>query len=185
MTEDPIKLYVVVMSILVAVLGWVAQTSWKQASAFEQAVEQAPGHAKSISQLTAEVDRLCEQLSKSKLRTARHKTLIEDAVRDNGIDVAGLGEEPNPKPIGSKGLERRFFVEIRRSGTSRPVTRERVARFCRQVEQDSRGILKTIEIRLTRDSSADGVPAGRDGTIVDDTYTGTIVFGLRVVKNES
>ena len=42
MTEDPIKLYVVVMTILLLVLGFVTYATWQQASAFEAAPSNWP-----------------------------------------------------------------------------------------------------------------------------------------------
>ena len=41
MTEDPVKLYVVVMTILLAVLGFVAYTSYQEAEAYEAAADRA------------------------------------------------------------------------------------------------------------------------------------------------
>jgi len=182
MTEDPIKLYVVVMSILLCVLGVVAYLSWQQASAFEEAIDRAPHEAEMIKEYASEVKSLCDQLSGQKLRQG-YKTLIEQAANYNGVRASKLGQETKDKPVpGGKGVERRFYVDVHRSGTSQPMTRDQVARFCSTVERDSRGILKTIEIDLTRHTGADGIPAGREEIVDGDTYTGKMVFGLRIVN---
>lgn len=183
MTEDPIKLYVVVMAILVCVLGWVAYTSYDQARAFEQAIEESDRMAAQLKEHASQVSRLCEQLGGSKLGVGTYLTLIEDAANAKRVVRSRLQEE-SEKRIGSKGIERRFKIEIRSSGANaRPLTRETLAEFCRQVERDSRGILKTIEIQLRRYSGASGIPAGSADEVVNDTYTGTIIFGLRVLRS--
>jgi hypothetical protein len=181
MTEDPVKLYVVVMAILVCVLGWVAHSSYEKAAAFERAIAAAPAQAEEIKKYAQEVGTLCEQLSGSKVVLGGNfLTLIEDAAGYNRVkDGADIKEDPD-KRIGAKGVERRFKFGI---PAGNPVKRETVARFCQQVEKDSRNILKTIEISLRRHTGAGAVPAGQEAEgIVDDTYTGSIIFGLRVVK---
>jgi hypothetical protein len=182
MTEDPVKLYVVVMAILVCVLGWVAHSSYEKAAAFEAAIAAAPAQAKEMKAYAQEVGTLCEQLSGSKVVLGGNfLTLIEEAAEYNRVRQGADLREDNDKRIGAKGVERRFKFGIPTAG---PVKRETVARFCQQVERDSRNILKTIEISLRRHTGGGGgVPAGENVEgIVDDTYTGTIIFGLRVVK---
>ncbi|MHC4451208.1 MAG: hypothetical protein ACYS0E_13900 [Planctomycetota bacterium] len=167
MTEDPVKLYVVVMAILVAVLGWVAHTSYDQATAFEQAIEDAPNDAKKFRELSGSVQGLVNQLKRSKLAGMDHITLVENAATTH-----------------LPGKELRWKVEISRSGRGAgggPVSRNNVARFCRQVELDSRGILKVIEIELRRYHGEGGTKAGAKQEIRDDLYTGQIVVGMRVV----
>ena len=104
------------------------------------------------------------------------------APSESADDVVSLREE-SEKRIGSKGIEQRFKLEIRSSGAgASPVSRDTIAQFCQQVELESRGILKTIELSLRRYSGATGIPAGEHDEVVGDTYTGSIIFGLRVVK---
>jgi len=181
MTDDPIKLFVVVMSILLCVLGFVAYASYNQASDFEKALEQAPRQAEQLRELASDVQMLSEQLKSSKLGKG-HATLISDAARYNGIKLSSLGEDPRAKKIGTRGRERRFKVEINRSGGGRFLTRDQIAKFCRTVERDSRNILKTIELTLKRNTSAKGMPAGSAEEVVNEKYSASIVFGLRVVK---
>ena len=181
MTDDPIKLFVVVMSILLCVLGFVAYASYNQANDFERALQQAPDHAKQLRELAADVQMLCDQLKDSSLGKG-HATLISDAAKYNRIKLSSLGEEARPKKIGTRGRERRFKVEINRSGGGRYLTREEIAKFCRTVENDSRNILKTIELTLKRDTSLKGIPAGTVEEVINDKYSATIVFGLRVIK---
>ena len=76
MTEDPVKLYVVVMAILVGVLGFVANTSYKQASAFEQAIAEAPQEAEKFREISASVTGLINQLKRSKLTGLLSRLLI-------------------------------------------------------------------------------------------------------------
>ena len=178
MTDDPIKLYVVVMAILVCVLGWVAHTSYQQAAAIEQAIADAPNDAKRLRDYAGVVDALCRQLSSDKLDRG-FGTLIENAANANRIANSGFGDDPDVKLPG-RVKEKRWKFQFRRSGRSKPLTRDEVARFCRQVELDSRGILKTIEIYLRRHQGAGGVQIGGE-EIVNDSYTGHVIFGLRVL----
>jgi len=180
-TDDPVKLYVVVMAILLCVLGVVAYTSYNQAAAYEIALERAPRHAADLRDLAGNVQMLCNQLKRSKLSQG-YLTLIESAVNYNRLTAASIGEESREKRIGARGKERRFRVEFRRTSPSRPLTREELAKFCRTVELDSQNILKTIEIHLSRHAGAGGIAAGKEDEVVGDTYTGTIIFGLRVVS---
>ena len=61
MTEDPVKLYVIVMAILLCVLGYVAWDSYQQAYAFEAAIDRAPREAEQMQDLVAEVKALVKQ----------------------------------------------------------------------------------------------------------------------------
>ena len=179
MSEDPVKLYVVVMAILLCVLAFVAVTSHNEAAAYETAIDRAKTYDKEMKKYAAEVKGLCAQLSGSRL-TRGFKSLIEEAASDNQVKFARLNDL-KPVRLGSKGKERRFSVKITQSGTSRPLTRETIARFCQSVERYSQGILKTIEIRLNR-VTGPGVPApGKEEKVVNDLYRGEIIFGLRVV----
>ena len=182
MTEDPVKLYVVVMALLVGVLGFVAHTSYDKAHNYELAIEAADNDAKRFRRYATGVTTLVNQLSASKLKNLDHITLVENAAK------AHLGGKPTvkserPTRIPPKGKELRWQVSVTRSarGGTRPVTRAQVARFCRQVELDSRGILKVIEIRLSRTQSEGSPPVGAPTEIRDDRYTATIVVGMRVV----
>jgi hypothetical protein len=184
MTEDPVKLYVVVMAILVAVLGWVAHTSYDQATAFAQAIEDAPRDAKKFRELSGSVQGLVNQLKRSKLAGMDHITLVENAATTHLRGKRRINREPPRRLKGQSGKELRWKVEISRSGRGAgggPVSRNNVARFCRQVELDSRGILKVIEIELRRYHGEGGTKAGAKQEIRDDLYTGQIVVGMRVV----
>lgn len=181
MTEDPIKLYVVVMSILLAVLGFVTYAVWQQSDAIEQAIERAPRQDKDFKELASEVSKLCEQLKQSKVQMG-YVSLIEAATKYNRVETSKIGQDPREPRIGTNGKEKRFRVEFR-GRSSEPLTRERVAKLCQSVENDSRGILKTIEIELSRDANTgDGRAGGKDETIKDDRYNGLVIFGLRYVE---
>ncbi|MEM8885315.1 MAG: hypothetical protein AAGD14_14700 [Planctomycetota bacterium] len=183
MTEDPVKLYVVVMAILVGVLGYVANTSYKQANAFEQAIEQAPQDAKKFRELSANVMGLIKQLESSKLAKMNHTQLIE-----NASEVKLRGKRPlnrdQRRVKGTNAKELTWKVAIqrgRRGSGAGPVTRMDVANFGRQVELESRGILKVIEIELRRSVGGSDVKVGDDVEIRDEKYTGNVVVGMRVV----
>jgi hypothetical protein len=182
MTDDPVKLYVVVMAILVGVLGWVAKTSYDQASDYKAAIASAPEDARKFTELASRVSALVKQLTSSKLKDLDHVTLIENAAR------AHLGGTPpvkseRPQRIPPKGQELRWTVTVTRSSTggTNPVTRNQIARFCRQVELDSQGILKVIEIVMNRTQSEGSPAVGAPAEIRDDRYTTTLVVGMRVV----
>jgi len=184
MTEDPVKLYVVVMAILVLVLGFVAQTSYRQANEYEMAIVEAPRDAKRFRELSAVVMGLVNQLKRSELGKMDHITLVENAARNNLRGKRGINRESPRRLPGGSGKELRWKVEISRSarsGTGGPVTRNDVARFCRQVELDSRGILKVIEIKLNRFNGEGAPKAGADEEIRGDLYSGQVVVGMRVV----
>ena len=180
MTEDPIKLYVVVMSILLCVLAVVTYATWQQAKDFEEAVERVERQREEFKDYAKDVSTLCETLKRSKLRLG-YKTLIQQARDFNRIKSSKLGEDPREPRIGVNGKEKRFRVEFRGSKAD-ALTREKVASFCRTVENDSRGILKTIEIELSRASNHGDGRAGSKEIVRDDRYTGEVIFGLRYVE---
>ena len=182
MTEDPVKLYVVVMAILVAVLGWVAKTSYEQAAAYSHAIVDAPKQAKKFSERAERVNELIAQLSTSKLKGSSYLQLVDNAARTH------LGGRPTitperPQSIPPRGKEMRWKVVVSKGsrGGTQPVTRNQIARFCRAVELDSRGILKVIEIMMRRDNSENSVPVGADQEIRNERYTCTLVVGMRVI----
>jgi len=184
MTEDPVKLYVVVMAILVCVLGWVAKESYDQASAYATAIDTAERDAKTFRQRATSVTTLINQLSASKLKDLDHITLVENAARTNLRGQRRINRESPRRLKGQSGKELRWKVEIARAargGTGGPVSRNDVAKFCRQVELDSRGILKVIEIELRRYHGEGTTKAGATEEIRDDVYTGSVVVGMRVV----
>ncbi|MHC4953161.1 MAG: hypothetical protein ACYTGZ_04670 [Planctomycetota bacterium] len=183
MTEDPVKLYVVVMGILVAVLGFVAKTSYNQAAAYEHAITEAPRQAKMIREQSARVTSLINQLAHSKLKDLDHIQLVENAARTH------LGGRPSitperPQRIPPRGKELRWKVVVSRGsrGGTTPVTRDKIAHFCQQVERDSRGILKVIEVQIRREQGEKSVPVGAPQEIRGERYTTTIVVGMRVVE---
>jgi len=182
MTEDPVKLYVVVMAILVAVLGWVANTSYKQAAAYDFAITDAPRQAKKFRKQAETVNGLVIQLGASKLKGSSYINLVETAARSHLGGRPAVTEE-RPQRIPPKGKEMRWKIVVSRGSRAgtQPVTRNQMARFCRAVELDSRGILKVIEIKMNRAQSDKSVPVGADREIRDERYTCTIVVGMRVV----
>lgn len=182
MTEDPVKLYVVVMAILLCVLGFVAWTSYKEASAYESALERAPKEAKTLKDLASDVSSLCEQLSKSKLRRG-YKTLIVDAASANRLKASRSGSiKDESVGRGRRGKKKRFNFIFGGSKMSPPATRDQISRFCRQVENDSQGILKTLEIKLSRYTGANEPAPGQQEKVIDDRYKGTIIFGFQIIE---
>lgn len=181
MTDDPIKLFVVVMAILLCVLGFVAYKSYDQAAAFESAVQSAPRDAKMLREHAGEVQMLCNQLKRAGVSQG-YRTLIANAARFNSIKLSSL-TGPKPTKISRRGVEKRFTAKISRGGGARPITRDQIARFCRTVETDTRGILKTIEITMRRAVGKGGRgKAGTEDQVINDVYTVDVVFGLRVVN---
>ena len=181
MTDDPIKLFVVVMTILLCVLGYVSYKTHKQTAAFEKAIEDAGRDAEKLKEHAGEVQMLCNQLKQSKLSQG-YRTLIDQAARFNSIKLSNL-TGPKQVKISTRGVEKRFTAKISRSGASRPLTRDQIAKFCRTVESDSRGILKTIEITMRRAVRKGGKgKAGTEDEVINDVYTVDIIFGLRVVN---
>ena len=154
MTEDPVKLYVVVMAILLCVLGFVAWTSYKEAAAYEAALHRAPKEAETLKELASDVSGLCEQLKNSNLQRG-YKTLILDAATNNGRKASRLGSMKDESVgRGRRGKKKRFNFVFGGSKMSPPGTRNQISRFCRQVEYDSQGILKTLEVKLSRYTGA-------------------------------
>jgi hypothetical protein len=183
MTDDPVKLYVLVMAILIGVVGYIANTSYEQASAFEQAIDDSPADAKRFRQRAASVSGLIGQLKRSKLANMDHLTLVETAATAHLRGKRRVQKEGSKKIPNQKGKELRWKVDISRSsrGGGGPVSRNELARFCRQVELDSRGILKVIEIELRRSAGSDGSKPGAEVELRDERYTGHVVVGMRVV----
>jgi len=180
MSDDPLKLYVVVMAILLCVLAFVAVKSYKESSAFERAVEEGPRVAKQFKTNASEVQTLCNQLSKSKLRKG-YLSLIEDAAQYCHVNFVSLKPQ-NDKRLRGGGKERRFVFEFRKSGRAANLTRGQVANLCRTVEMYSQGVLKTIEVQLFR-TAEPGAPApGKEEIVKGDVYRGKVIFGLRVVE---
>lgn len=180
MTEDPLKLFVIVMAILLVVLGFVAYNLYDVAGQYEAAVRSAPGDAKRLREYASDILSLCKQLKQSKLDKG-YLTLIERAARYHRIKLSsykGQGEKTIP---GGRGKEKRFKVEVTRGRNVSPLTREQIAKFCQTVERDSKGILKTIELTLRRVIGREAGKVGTEDKVTNDTYTFTIIFGLRVV----
>ena len=180
MTEDPLKLFVVVMAILLAVLGVVAYMSYEKAAEYEAAVRSAPGDAKKLREYASDILSLCKQLKQSKLDKG-YLTLIERAARYHRIKLSSYNPQGEKSIPGGRGKEKRFKVEVTRGRSVNPLTREQIAKFCQTVERDSKGILKTIELTMRRVTGRDVGKAGTEEKVTNDTYTVTIIFGLRVV----
>lgn len=179
MTEDPVKLYVVVMSILLGVLAFVAYRSYDEAAAFEAAIERAPREAKALKEYASDVNSLCDQLSRSKLRQGE-TTLIEQAANRLGIDPSAVGPDSDRR-LGRRGKQQRWVFQFG-SGTSKPLTRQRIAQLCQTVELDSQQVLKTIEIELFRITGKDVPDPGREESVTNDVYRGRIIFGKNTVE---
>jgi hypothetical protein len=178
-TEDPVKLYVVVMGILLCVLGFVAYQSHSEAANYRSAIENAPRLARELKDAGSEVQLITNQLGDSKMQKGE-LTLIEEAMTDSGLPRYEIKEDNAVRRPGSKGKEKRFRVEIRQTAGGRALTREQIARFCQTVERYSQGILKTIEVRISR-ATGPGVPPPGQEKVIADLWRGTIIFGLRVV----
>lgn len=183
MSDDPVKLFVVVMGVLLLVLGFVALRSYDQAADYERAVQQADADAKRLRQYAAEVSGLCDQLKAGITNQGGYLTAIERAARFNNITLSQYNAVRD-QPIGARGKERRFRVQVTRSRQSAPITREQIAKFCQTVERNTRGILKTIELTMRRATGKGGSgKAGTEDEVLNDVYTVTIIFGLRVIKS--
>ena len=174
MSDDPVKLYVVLMTILLAILVFVAVTSYNQAQAYESALELAPEQAQTIRTLSLEVTQLTSQLKSSDLRDKRPAAVISERARRYGIEPERVGEAGRVTPISGRVKERRFYIKISRK---KPVSRKKIADFASAVEDATRGILKTIEINISRVG-----PGGKSGTITDDLYYGEVNFGFRFAE---
>jgi hypothetical protein len=179
MTEDPVKLYVVVMAILLGVLGYVAYSSYREAAAFEAALDRAPREAKALKENAEVVLGLCEQLGKSKLRQGE-VTLISQAATRLGIDPSQL-KTADPERLGSRAKRLRWQIRFG-TGSSKPLKRSHIAQFCQTVELDSQGVLKTIDLDLNRITGRDVTDPGKQDTVTEDVYSGTITFGKNVVE---
>jgi len=181
MTEDPVKLYVIVMCILLCVLGYVAVSSYADADALEQALLRAPQEATQFKELATDVQALIDQLDKSELERGK-RTLIDNVARRMGIVHSDFDQSDGRIGRGIKGKEERYKYSFGSGRTSPPLTRDRIAQFCQAVERDSRGILKTIEVRINRVTGQGVDDPGTEGRVTGDTYKGYVVFGLRVVE---
>jgi len=181
MTEDPVKLYVVVMAILLGVLCWVAWSSYQDAAAYEQALESADSDAKRLRRYASEVQTLCDQLGRSGLGQGP-RTLIARAANLCGIRASSIGGGETKRISGTRrGQEIRFQVTFGGRG-SPALDRKTIAKFCQAVERDSQGIYRTIEIQLTREQGRDAPAPGTVERVEDDRYRGKIVFGKRYVE---
>lgn len=180
MTEDPVKLYVIVMCILLCVLGYVAVSSYADAQAYEEALLRAPQEAKQMKELSTEVQALIDQLDKSDLERGK-RTLIDNVARRLNIVHSDFDQSDGRIGRGIKGKEERYKYSFGSGRTSPPLTRDRIAQFCQAVERDSRGILKTIEVRINRVTGQGVDDPGKAEIVTGDAYKGYVVFGLRVV----
>jgi len=180
MTEDPVKLYVIVMGILLCVLAYVAVDSYRQANEYERALLRAPTEAKQMKELATEVQALVDQLDKSDMQRGK-RTLIDNVARRMGIVHSDFDQSQARIGRGIKGREERYKFSFGSGRSSTPLTRDRVAQFCQAVERQSRGILKTIEVRLSRVTGKGVDDPGKAEIVTGDTYKGYVVFGLRVV----
>jgi len=181
MTEDPVKLYVIVMAILLCVLSYVAWDSYQQAHAFEEALDRAPKEAEQMRHLASEVKALVDQLARTDLTKGSEKVLIERVERSLGISHSGFEPEIASIGRGIKGKEKRFIIDFGSGKSSPPLTRQRVKDFCEGVERASGGIVKTIELRLSRATGEGMLEPGKEERVVGEMYKGRVVFGLRVV----
>ncbi len=182
MTEDPLKLFVVVMAVLLCVLAVVAVTAYDTADSYRTALDRAQSDAKEFSELASSVKKILDRVSKGELKGG-YLPFIQTQERRHNISHSKFGKEPRPKSVGPRLEEHRFFVDFYRTRATKPLRRDQIARFCRDVERNSRGLLKTLEIRLTRvGTGAGAIPPGREDQVRDDTYTGRVVFGFRTAK---
>jgi hypothetical protein len=181
MTEDPVKLYVIVMAILLCVLSYVAFDSYRQSAALDAAIARAPREAEQMKQLASEVKALVDQIQKSELRDGGEKVLIERVEKNSRLTRSGYEPDVVPLGRGIKGVERRFKFTYGSGRASPALRREEIVRFCEAVERASGGIVKTIELQLRR-ATGDGLPdVGKAEKVTDERYKAEIVFGLRVV----
>jgi hypothetical protein len=181
MTEDPVKLYVIVMGILLLVLSYVAYDSWAQASAYEAAIARAPREAEQMKQLASEVKALVDQIAKSELRDGGEKVLIERVEKTMNLTHSRFSSDTVNIGRGVRGKERRFNYEFGQGKASPPLRRGEVVRFCESVERASGGIVKTIELHLRRATGEGQQDPGKTEKVTDDQYKVDVVFGLRVV----
>lgn len=178
--DDTVKLYVIVMTILLCVMGVVAWSTWQRADAYDRAIATAKQDAAKIRDYGADVTQLCRQLETSKFKGKNPTSLVEEMVNLNRF--TGFEIKPDrPQPVrGTNAKEVRIKVAISRQ---MPLQRHQVAKLCRDVELASNGILKTLELNLRRWTGSGAEGAGkRDAPIADDTYVGDIFFGYRFVE---
>jgi len=178
--NDPVKLYVGVMAILLCVIGVVAYSSYQRAEAYDKAILAAPSDAAKIRDYGADVIALCRQLETSKIKGKRPIALVEEMLQLNQMERFNRKEEPVRPVRGTNAKEARIKVEINRQT---PLRRHQIAKLCRDVELSSNGILKTFELSLRRYAGAGSEGAGkRDEAVADDSYVGEIYFGYRFVE---
>ncbi len=182
MTEDPVKLYVIVMAILLCVLSYVAYSSYQEARAYEAALERAPEEAEQMRQLASDVKALVDQLARSGLKDGGERVLVERVEKSMGIVRSGFDTDPAPIGRGVKGKEKRVKIDFGGGRASPPLSRQQLVKFCEAVERDSSGIVKTIEIKLNRATGEGMQEPGKEEKVTGDKYKATIVFGLRVVE---
>jgi hypothetical protein len=134
-----------------------------------------------MKELAAEVRALVDQLERSELR-AGERTLIEDATKDVGITYSSFNSDTASIGRGVKGKEKRFKISFGSGRSSPPLTRARIASLCQRVERNSSGILKTIEVDISRVSGEGAPEPGKAEIVKDELYRGSVVFGLRSVE---
>jgi hypothetical protein len=182
MTEDPVKLYVIVMAILLCVLSYVAYDSWKQAAAYEAAITRAPREAEQMKQLASEVKALVDQIAKSELRDGGETVLIERVEKTLNLTRSRYASD-TIQMRGVRGREKRFTYDYGGGRGSPPLRRAELARLCESVERASGGIVKTIELNLRRATGDSEQEVGKTEKVTEDRYSAKIVFGLRVVND--
>jgi hypothetical protein len=183
MTEDPVKLYVVVMAVLLVVLGFVAWKSYGDAQAYADAMARAPGEAQRLRDFASEVNQLCDQLKNSKIGIGELE-LVESAGKRHGLVTSNLKKEEGRAPGSGRGRELKLIYRFGTGSSSAPATRAQIAAFCKQVEDDSQGILKTAEIELGR-AKGSGIPnPGEQDIVTNEKYTGMVVFMKRFIESQ-
>ncbi len=180
MFEDPVKLYVVVMTVLLIVLGIVAYRSYTDTRDYEAALERAPREAKQLQKYGAEVNRLIVQLGQSKIGEGE-VTLVSRAAKGLGIRASGIQKKTNRIRGRASAQEKTVVVSFGSGSESAPLTRAKIAKFCQTVELTSQRILKTMEIDLTRVTGRGMTDPGKAEQVMDDKYRGRIIFGTRVI----
>ena len=155
MTEDPLKLFVVVMAILVCVVVVVAYSSYDRANDFQTALDRSHTDAKTIRELSTKVSAICRRIKTGQLEGG-YLTFIGSQMRRHGIGYTSFGKQKSAKNVGPRLQEHRYFIEFYRGKKSQPLRRDQIAAFCRDVERKSQGLLKTIEIELTRSTAGPG-----------------------------
>ena len=180
MFEDPVKLYVVVMTVLLLVLGAVAFRSYNETRDYEMALERAPTEAKQLRKYGAEVNRLITQLGRSKIGEGE-VTLVSRAAKRLGIRTSGIQKKTNSIRGRASAQEKTVVVTFGSGSDSNPLPRKKIAEFCQAVEVTSQRILKTMELDLTRVTGKGLTDPGKAERVNDDVYRGRIIFGTRVI----